>query len=249
MPAPRRILRATFCSFVLLTSALCPQAAQAQLYSWKDAEGNVTIKNVPPPWYRESERAPGPRVQVLRGGKVIDDTAWSAEKRQEGRTQSARQEAGRPAPDQPAEKRGPSTRDERAKIVRLEGALEQNLMNGIADSDRVWFTKLILDVPDIALDLGLVSTWCAEAVRKGQASMVLLQFMLSAAAFQIEDPTNAKDHEAVDLAGLEGVLRAYENLIKNFPSARTEKMDETLKLRAKGELSGFVKKLRAKTSS
>lgn len=95
MPAPHRTLRAALCCSLLLGSTLIPPAAHAQLYTWKDAEGNVTIKNAPPSWYRESERSRGPRVQVLRGGKVIDDTAWSLEKRQEGRAQSARQEVPR----------------------------------------------------------------------------------------------------------------------------------------------------------
>ena len=64
-----------------------------QLYTWKDAEGNVTIRNTPPPWYKEAERTRGPRVQVLRNGKVVDDTGWPLERRQEGRNQAAKAEA------------------------------------------------------------------------------------------------------------------------------------------------------------
>lgn len=79
----------------VLALTLLPQMAAAQLYSWKDAQGNVTIRNTPPPWYRESERSKGPRVQVLRNGKVADDTAWPLEKRQEGRTEAARQDEAR----------------------------------------------------------------------------------------------------------------------------------------------------------
>jgi hypothetical protein len=78
----------------LLLFAL-PLGALAQLYTWRDAQGNVIIKNTPPPWYNESERSRGARVQVLRNGKVIDDTAWPADKRQEGRNTDARQEEKR----------------------------------------------------------------------------------------------------------------------------------------------------------
>ena len=56
---------------MLLASTLITSTADAQLYSWKDAEGNVTIKNAPPPWYKEDERSRGPRVQVLRNGDEI----------------------------------------------------------------------------------------------------------------------------------------------------------------------------------
>ncbi|MBS0336622.1 MAG: DUF4124 domain-containing protein [Proteobacteria bacterium] len=82
-------------ALLALAFALFPAIAHAQLYSWKDAQGNVTIKNSPPPWYSESERPRGPRVQVLRNGKVVDDTAWPLDKRQEGRSQAARQEEAR----------------------------------------------------------------------------------------------------------------------------------------------------------
>jgi hypothetical protein len=82
-------------ALLVLAFVLLPAPAQAQLYSWKDAEGNVTIKNSPPPWYSESERPRGPRVLVLRNGKVVDDTAWPLEKRQEGRSQAVRQEDAR----------------------------------------------------------------------------------------------------------------------------------------------------------
>ena len=82
---------------VVTTLALLalPLSALAQLYTWRDAQGNVIIKNAPPPWYSDSERPRGARVQVLRNGKVIDDTAWPADKRQEGRNTDARQEEKR----------------------------------------------------------------------------------------------------------------------------------------------------------
>jgi hypothetical protein len=97
--ATSRTTRSSVPALALLAFVLLPLHAAAQvlpqLYTWKDAEGNVTIKNAPPPWYREFERTRGPRVQVLRNGKVVDDTAWPPEKRQEGRTQEAKQEAVR----------------------------------------------------------------------------------------------------------------------------------------------------------
>lgn len=86
-------VRPSSSALVVLAFALLPTGAHAQLYSWKDTEGNVTIKNAPPAWYKEGERTRGPRVQVLRNGKVVDDTAWPLEKRQEGRAREAKREA------------------------------------------------------------------------------------------------------------------------------------------------------------
>ena len=87
--------RAASAALLIVAAAFTVPNAQAQLYTWKDAQGNITIKNTPPPWYNENERLRGARVQVLRNGKVVDDTTWPADKRQETRNTSARQEEKR----------------------------------------------------------------------------------------------------------------------------------------------------------
>lgn len=84
---------------------LTPAVSHAQLYTWKDPQGNITIKNSPPPWYDESGFIRGARVQVLRYGKVVDDTAWPAEKRQEIRNKSAIEEVKRMQSAAPAPKK------------------------------------------------------------------------------------------------------------------------------------------------
>jgi hypothetical protein len=94
-----KIIRALIPALALLA---LPIGAQAQLDTWRDAQGNLIIKNAPPPWYKETERSRGARVQVLRNGKVVDDTAWPAEKRQEQRNAEARQEEKRLRTESPA---------------------------------------------------------------------------------------------------------------------------------------------------
>ena len=101
--SPAKKIRILLPALVML--ATTPHAL-AQLYTWKDTQGNVIIKNTPPPWYSESERPRGTRVQVLRYGKVIDDTAWPADRRQEGRNKAASDEAKRVQPESPS--RGPN---------------------------------------------------------------------------------------------------------------------------------------------
>ena len=58
--------------------AACP--AFAQVYSWTEA-GATRISNEPPHWYTGYAPVKGPRVLVTQGGRVIDDTALSMEKR------------------------------------------------------------------------------------------------------------------------------------------------------------------------
>ena len=101
LPSQIRFLAA----LALTAAALMPSAAlaQATLYTWKDAQGKTSIKNSPPPWYDDSGWTRGPRVQVLRDKKVIDDTAWPAARRQDARNKATteeikRMQAASPAP-------------------------------------------------------------------------------------------------------------------------------------------------------
>jgi len=86
---------ARFAPLFAAAMLMAPAVSQAQLYTWKDAQGNITIKNSPPAWYDETGWLRGARVQVLRNGKVVDDTAWPAEKRQEIRNRTAIEEVKR----------------------------------------------------------------------------------------------------------------------------------------------------------
>lgn len=99
----------------LVTASLLSSAAQAQLYKWRDAQGNTYIKNSPPPWYDDSGWTRGPRVQVLRDRKIVDDTAWPAAKRQEARNKASAEEIKRMQAERavaPTAKKGEKDDDE-----------------------------------------------------------------------------------------------------------------------------------------
>ncbi len=144
-----------------------------------------------------------------------------------------------------AQGRGPSTTEERARVVKMAAESEKDPIRVWAQEDRDWFIKWLTEVPDISLEVGKVALWCSDSMKEDLKPLFLYQFMKSAVAFQIQNPAMAKDPEATDLAGLEGVLRAYSNLLAKDPKARSKKLDEALAMKDKGELPGFVKKLRS----
>jgi len=112
MPAPTLPIRFLAAGLVLAATSLAPPPAQAQLYTWKDREGNIHIKNSPPPWYDDSGWTRGPRVQVLREKKVVDDTAWSAEKRMEARNKATAEEIKRMQAEKPEARKARKEDDE-----------------------------------------------------------------------------------------------------------------------------------------
>ena len=77
---------------LLILPPACP--AFGQVYSWKEA-GSTRFSNEPPGWYRAYEPVRGPRIIVVAGNRVIDDTSLPMAKRM----------VLRPKPPKPAPKR------------------------------------------------------------------------------------------------------------------------------------------------
>lgn len=140
----------------------------------------------------------------------------------------------------PAEARGPSTPEERAKVVAVTRLLERDPFVENAPANRQWLRDWIVEVPDIRVyvcdallshDLGETYPYSRE---------VGAQPMISAAAFAIEHQDKSRDEIAQYNAGIEGALRVYEALLKAMPDARSELLDELVAKRERGELAQHI---------
>lgn len=147
-----------------------------------------------------------------------------------------------------AQERGPSTREERERVLQMTRSSELDLLNGSSDLDRFWFIQFIASVPDITIRIGSVAMWCTESFlqTEREQAFILYHFMLSAVSAIINNPEISNDPEAVDTAGVEGVIRAYKNLLQADPGRRSSVFDEAVTSQEKGNLREFVKKLREK---
>ena len=138
--------------------------------------------------------------------------------------------------------RGPSTRDERVKVVELARWLEQNPLAHNAAETRQWLREWIADVPDIRF-------WvCTDLLGHGleenyaYSREVNQQVLFSGAAFTLEHQDKARDDIAVYTAGVEGALRAYEVLVRSKPDAKLTFLDDLVSKRNQGQLVGYVAK-------
>lgn len=156
---------------------------------------------------------------------------------------TALQATAAPAP------RGPSTADERARVVKL--ALDaRSDPQTVRAANEAWLEQWINDVPDFMFKPEAVASWCIRSAKGEMRKVVRFQYGASALAYQIEhnlpDPQKAADVSAVSLAGLEGVLAAYETLVAKDADSRSPKMDEALARRSKGELAAFAAEIAAR---
>jgi hypothetical protein len=137
-------------------------------------------------------------------------------------------------------KRGASTPKERARLVRTVHELEADPLSGHAHDDRRWLTFLLLEAPDLRVDLCPELLGGTAAERKRIPSEVVVQMMYSGAAFLLEHPVEAKSSEAVHLAGLLGALEVYEAMLVKQPWIRSALLDGLLKEREAGALPARV---------
>jgi hypothetical membrane protein len=141
-----------------------------------------------------------------------------------------------------AQARGPSTPEERAKVVAVTRLLEGDPFGENAPANRQWLRDWIEEVPDIRVYA------CDALLRQSLGDKypysreVSLQPIFSAAAFAIEHQDKARDEIAQYNAGIEGALRVYEALLKSKPDAQSALLDELLVKRDHGELVDHIAK-------
>lgn len=139
-----------------------------------------------------------------------------------------------------AQQRGPSTPEERARVVEVARALEQDPLDKENKKGREWALAWVIQVPDLTIKLCTDLLGPVAGSKKNYSSELIAQLIISSAAFAIEHPDKATNDNAVSLAGVEGTLKAYEAILKEKPKARHEFLDELLQKRDKGELSHLV---------
>jgi hypothetical protein len=141
----------------------------------------------------------------------------------------------------PAQQRGPSTPEERARALQLVHQLETDPLGKDAKEARRWLITWLAAVPDISVTISPCYLEPIFGKDKNYASDLFYQMTMSSAAFIIEHPEQAKDDVAVNKAGIEGTLRAYEAILKTKPKATWPFLDQLIERRNKGTLEDYVR--------
>jgi len=142
--------------------------------------------------------------------------------------------------------RGPATPEEATHVAQIAAASDKDPVATMTSADGRWFQKRSDDVPDYNFGPDKAAFWLMNGAAKGELRrVVVFQHAVSTAAFQlqhhIQDPRKTQESlDSVTIAGLEGVLRAYENMLPTHPAIRSPDLDAALAARDKGTLAQFV---------
>jgi len=143
----------------------------------------------------------------------------------------------------PAQARGPSTPEERARFVALVHSLESDPVGEHSNATREQLRRWMRDVPDIRFKVCPELLASALTDEYPYSRALSLQAMLSGATLTLERPGEAREDVAVYTAGLQGALRAYEVLLRSRPDAHRVELDELVKKRDRGELRDHLARL------
>jgi len=140
-----------------------------------------------------------------------------------------------------AQKRGPSTPEERRRAVEITTLLENDPLNKNAKALSRELLIWLIEIPDITVTIctGMLGDY---AQIKGEyKGTITTQLSFAETKFVIEHPEQANDEYQVYLAGVEGVLRTYQNIKKAKPKVRLEPLEQLLLKQQAGELPEFIK--------
>ncbi|MGZ4789549.1 MAG: hypothetical protein ACXVZX_13605 [Terriglobales bacterium] len=136
------------------------------------------------------------------------------------------------------EGRGPSTRTERDRAVKIAHALEADPLAPSLRDDGAWLLQWIEAVPDITISICTDPAAANSGYRYNPELMAQKTF--SMAAFIIEHSAQKNDDLAVEAAGVEGALKGYQAILKKNPKAHSAYWDRLLRKQEEGTLRDYV---------
>jgi hypothetical protein len=141
-----------------------------------------------------------------------------------------------------ADQRGPSTPEERKRALNVIEQLEQRPLDPSLKQDREWVFQWLKEVPDVNASVctGILGPLLEEKPTDVRG-ILTYQNVLASAAFKMEHPEKARDHVSVFMAGAEGMLRTYDNILKKDPALKSPFMEELKQKQASGTLLAYVK--------
>jgi hypothetical protein len=136
--------------------------------------------------------------------------------------------------------RGPSTPEERKQALEYIHHFEADPLNPALKPEIQWVVSFVDKAPD--LHIGVCPALIAFPKGDKKDGLTLFTAMLFVeTSFVLQNPDKQDDYHAQFQAGVEGVLRIYEVLLKTNPKDRQPFLDDLIKRRDSGTLVPWVK--------
>jgi hypothetical protein len=135
--------------------------------------------------------------------------------------------------------RGPSTPEERKQALEYIQHFMADPLNPALKSEIKWILGWTMEIPDVHVSLCNIIE--LPAGNKKDSQTLFTAMILSQTAFAIQNPGKQNDDLAQYQAGVEGVLRVYELLLKSNAKDRQPNLDDLIQRRDAGTLAQWIK--------
>ncbi|HEY1209379.1 MAG TPA: hypothetical protein VGE85_08425 [Terracidiphilus sp.] len=137
--------------------------------------------------------------------------------------------------------RGPSTPEERKQALDYIQHFMADPLGPNALHERQWVIEWVIEVPDVHVSFCSTILDKMNKSDKKDGPTLLAAMLMSQTEFALQDSGKKGDVLAEYQAGVEGVLRVYEVLLKSNPKDRQPLLDDLIQRRDAGTLSQWVK--------
>lgn len=134
-----------------------------------------------------------------------------------------------------AANRGPSTADERARLLKAADLMQKKPLSPEARKEGTWALQWITDVPDI--NVTICGSFSPEYKFEPQ---MMAADVISMGAFIVKNPKKATDQNAIWRAGVEGMLTTYASLLDKNRDAHDDFYDDLIQQRSDDNLVSFM---------
>jgi hypothetical protein len=123
--------------------------------------------------------------------------------------------------------------EKRAQWLAITHKLESSPLDDNVNSQGESALKQVSNAHDIHVPLCPAPLSGFSGMKYVYAHTITRQYMLASTAFLIENPDKVNDHNAMNLAAVESVLKAYTSILQQKPDAKAKDLDNLLQNRNK----------------
>ena len=133
-------------------------------------------------------------------------------------------------------------------MIQLIGILESDPFLKDGKEVRGEVMSWLAEAPDVTVKICPSVLGDIQKLTSDEAGTLVVQLVFAEAKFILEHPDKATDQHAINVAGVEGVLRTYAAMKSAKPKLAIPEIDRLEKLQASGQLGTAVDEGLAKCS-
>ena len=130
----------------------------------------------------------------------------------------------------------------KARMIQLINKLESDPFMKDGKIVRGEVLSWLTEAPDVSVNVCTHVLGDIRKIKGDDAGTLVVQLMFSEARFILEHPDKATDQHAINVAGIEGVLRTYASMQASKPKLSISELDELSQMNTSGQLGTEVDK-------